>query len=48
VGWIKVRLVKQQGDLALVHLPRSTLENGEYITVRMDQLEARRPQRQLA
>jgi hypothetical protein len=34
LGWIKVVLVKQQGDLALLQLPRSTLENGQYLTVR--------------
>ena len=46
-GWIKVVLVKQQGDLVLLQLPRSTLENGQYITVRADQLMTR-PQRQPA
>src|SRR5262249_20354919 len=42
-GWIKVVLVKKQGELALVELPRSTLENGQYITVRADQLKIRSP-----
>ena len=46
-GWIRVQLIQQQGQLALVCLPRSTLENGQYITVGTDQLEAR-PQRQPA
>jgi hypothetical protein len=46
-GWIKVVPVKQQGELVLLQLPRSTLENGQYITVRADQLAAR-PQRQPA
>ena len=47
LGWIKVVLVEQAGELALLQLPRSTLENGQYITVRKDQLKAR-PQRQPA
>jgi len=46
-GWIKVVPVKQQGELVLLQLPRSTLENGQYITVRADQLKTR-PQRQPA
>jgi hypothetical protein len=39
-GWLQVRLVEQEGDLVLVHLPRSTLENGQYITVKADQVQA--------
>lgn len=46
-GWIRVVFVKQEGELALLQLPRSTLENGQYITVRTDQLKAQ-PQRQPA
>jgi hypothetical protein len=46
-GWMKVALIKKEGELALLHLPRSTLENGQYITVRADQLSFR-PQRQPA
>jgi hypothetical protein len=46
-GWIRVELVQQQGRLALLCLPRSTLENGQYVTVEADQLESRR-QRQPA
>jgi len=46
-GWVRVQLMQQQGKLALVFLPRSTLENGQYITVEADQLETR-PQRQPA
>lgn len=47
LGRLRVALVDKQGDLALVHLPRQTLENGEYITVQANELEAR-PQRQTA
>jgi hypothetical protein len=46
-GLIRVDLVEKQGELVLVHLPRQTLENGQYITVQANQLEAR-PQRQTA
>jgi hypothetical protein len=46
-GWIRVQLVEKQGELALVYLPRQTLENGQYITVEANQLEAR-PQPQPA
>lgn len=46
-GWIQVEPMQQQGKLTLVYLPRSTLENGQYITVPTDQLETRR-QRQPA
>jgi SOS-response transcriptional repressor LexA len=38
--------VWQQGELIVVRLPRQTLENGQFVTVRADQLE-RKTQRQL-
>jgi hypothetical protein len=46
-GWVRVGFVEEQDDLALVYLPRQTLENGQYITVQANQLESR-PQRQPA
>ena len=46
-GWIRVQLIKQQGNEAFLYLPRSTLENGQYVTVETDQLETR-PERQPA
>jgi hypothetical protein len=46
-GRIRVQLVQQDGKRALLCLPRSTLENGQYITVPTDDLEAI-PQRQPA
>src|SRR5947209_10314724 len=46
-GWIQVQVMQKQDQRALVFLPRSTLENGQYITVPCDQLETR-PQRQPA
>lgn len=45
-GWIRVDVIQEQGDLALVRLPQRTLENGRTITVRRDQLRrtnARQP-----
>ncbi len=38
-GWIKVEVMKQEGELFLVRLPQTTLENGQYITVTAGQLE---------
>jgi hypothetical protein len=46
-GLLRVQLIERQGQLALVRLPRSTLEHGDYVTVQAAQLEAR-PQRQPA
>jgi hypothetical protein len=37
-GLIKVEVVDMQGDLCLVRLPQSTLENGQYVTVQSNQL----------
>lgn len=37
-GWIKVRVVQQEGELLLVRLPQTTLENGPYLTVTAGQL----------
>lgn len=38
-GWIKVEVVQRERGLCLVRLPQSTLENGQYLTVRADQLD---------
>jgi len=38
-GWIQVMVVQQDGDLFLVRLPQSTLENGQYLTVSADHLD---------
>ena len=49
-GRVPARLlveVWQQGELIVIRLPRQTLENGQFVTVRADQLE-RKPQRQHA
>lgn len=40
-AWLRVRELKRRGDLVLVQLPQSTLENGNTVTVRLDQVEAR-------
>jgi hypothetical protein len=37
-GWLKVQLLKQEGNLILVWLPDTTLESGQYLSVRLDQL----------
>ena len=37
-GWLKVKVVRSQAGNALVLLPQSTLENGRYLAVRLDQL----------
>ncbi len=39
-GWVKATVVKRQGDLVLVLLPRATFQNGPYVTVRPEQLES--------
>lgn len=46
-GWIRVEKLECKKQLCLLRLPRETLENGQYITVNIDQLEAR-PARQEA
>jgi len=46
-GWVKVEITEEKGDLALVKLPRHTLQNGAYITVRSEQIQMRR-QKQLS
>ena len=38
-GWLRVLVVEKQGNRVLVRLPRQAMENGEFITVREDQLE---------
>ncbi len=37
-GWLNVRVVDRQGGIFLVRLPQSTIENGQHISVRQDQL----------
>jgi hypothetical protein len=41
-GWVRVELLDQRENLVLVRLPNQTLGNGQSITVRREQLEARR------
>jgi len=36
-GWLKVGIWEQQGDRAVVKLPRESLEVGRYVTIRADQ-----------
>jgi hypothetical protein len=37
-GWIKVDVLKREDSLCLIRLPQTTLENGQFLTVRADQL----------
>jgi hypothetical protein len=41
-GWIDVDLIEDDGSLVLVLLPRSTLENGPYLTVNRGQVDVPR------
>jgi hypothetical protein len=38
-GWLKVSLYKQEGDCAIVQLPRECLESGRYVTVSLQQAQ---------
>lgn len=40
-GWLRVEIVRQQDELNLVRLPRPPLENGQFVTVKNSQLQAR-------
>jgi hypothetical protein len=42
-GWLRVDVIQEQGDLALVRLPQDTLENGRTVTVRREQLRPAKP-----
>ncbi len=37
-GWLKVKILEEEGNNILVQLPQSTIENGSYLSVRRDQL----------
>ncbi len=37
-GWLKVKILEQEGNNILVQLPQSAIENGSYLAVRRDQL----------
>ena len=39
-AWLRVAVVGQQDKLVVVRLPRQTLENGQFVIVRPDQLQA--------
>src|SRR5882724_9521875 len=39
-GFVQVKIVGRRGDLVGVELPGETFQNGYFITVRADQLEA--------
>ena len=37
-GWLRVHVLKHEGNNVLVQLPQSTIENGQYLAVRQDQI----------
>jgi hypothetical protein len=37
-GWLRVEVIDHKGDQALVKLPSPSLEGGQFVTVRSDQL----------
>jgi hypothetical protein len=37
-GWLRVEVIDHKGDKALVRLPSPSLEGGQFVTVRSDQL----------
>lgn len=37
-GWLRVEVIDHKGDEALVSLPAPSLEGGQFVTVRSDQL----------
>ena len=37
-GWLSVWVVNQQGGNVLVRLPQGTIENGQHLSVRQEQL----------
>ena len=38
-GWVKVQVLQCERDLCLVRLPQTTVENGQYLTVPVSQLD---------
>lgn len=45
-GRLRVRIIVRDKSLALVRLPQQALENGRTVTVRMDQIETRKPRQE--
>ena len=39
-GWLRVKVLKREGDNVLVQLPQSTIENGSYLALRRDAVRA--------
>jgi hypothetical protein len=38
IGWMRVQLLERAGDVILVWLPDTTIENGQHLFVRPEQL----------
>ena len=43
-GWLRIKIVEQKGKDVVVRLPARSLEGGQYVTVRCDQLRSVHPQ----
>jgi hypothetical protein len=43
IGWIPVDVWEWSQDCVVVHLPQPTLESGQYVTVKTDQVSADLP-----
>jgi hypothetical protein len=41
--WLRVEVIKQEGNVCVVRLPRQTLENGQFVTVKAEQLVEQPP-----
>jgi len=39
-GWLKVKVLKPEGNNVLVQLPQATVENGPYLAVRRDRMRS--------
>jgi hypothetical protein len=44
-GYVRVDLVEKKGELALVRLPAQTFENGQFVTVKLTELQPTPAQR---
>lgn len=40
-GWLRVEVVNRRGDDVLIRLPSPSLEGGQFVTVRSNQLSSR-------
>jgi hypothetical protein len=38
-AWVRVQVIEERGGLYIIRLPRQTLENGQFVTVKPGQLQ---------